>query len=85
MPVCKKCGGRKEIVVDMGSHVDINPCEECLEPLSECCGGSRPDPHPRITFRGHGCPLCAALRELAIVADTEQIARRIRDVLEQKL
>ena len=48
--------------------------------MNSCIAG-----HASILFHGHACPLCAALRELAIVADTELIARRIAAALERAL
>ena len=79
MPVCKKCGGTKRIRREYSDHIDFDPCDACTGPVNGCAAG-----HASITFHGaiSACPLCAALRQLAIVADTELIARRIAAALE---
>jgi hypothetical protein len=80
MPKCQKCQDSKYIKVEFADHTDFNPCEQCIGPVNGCARG-----HASILFHGTVCPLCACLQELAIAADTEQIARMVRDALEQKL
>lgn len=80
MPQCEKCHGTNRIAVQHDGYTNLEPCEACIGPVNGCAKGLS------------ACPLCASQQreavlrtELAIAADTERIARRVRDALEQKL
>lgn len=79
-PVCQKCGGSKRIAVERDGRIEMDPCEDCIGPVNGCAKG-----HASILFHGTGCPLCVLLQELEIAANAEQIARLVRNALEEKL